>query len=251
MSPFPFPCNLDFSLFRMEISRNCIVLKRRDKQFPHITLYYQPRPDGKHRGCWCPHVTWLSGGRRRHEDLARWRPEEAREATERCRKALVPRFMSVLRPVTVEQLIDESWLLFAPNDAVVQAYVDALLEGRTFFFERLENIKENFLEGPIGRALEASIIHPLELVDAEPSAAIAALRIGNDGDKLESGMLHGFRVGERGAVSWHLAPMDFLGMTPEEMVHLTMPNLFEVMWKVADVLDLPIPSKLFAGPHSA
>lgn len=239
---FPFPCVLDFGLLTVEISRNCVVLKRAHQQYPHVTLFYEPRKSGGGRGCWCPHVTWYVGGRRRHEDLARWRPEHAKAASERFHAALLPRFCSVLHSVTLEQLADENWILVEGTEAIVRAYVGLLLEGRkTLVFDRLEDIDASLPDGPLGEALQASLRHPTELVGMRPSGPLWAFRLDETGCGAGA-VLHGFALDENGPTSWFLAPQDILDATPEEMLHHVMPGLYEHMWRVFDILELPLPS---------
>lgn len=129
--------------------------------------------------------------------------------------------MSFSRLTSIEQLTDENWTLIAPTTAIVEAFVGAMLRGKTFVFERLKDVVENPGAGPFWEALEESIVAPDSLLrDAALSSPYIAFRA--DEDKvLDKGMLH--RFSWAGAPTWYLVPMDLGNVTPNEIFRTMFP----------------------------
>jgi hypothetical protein len=237
---FPFPCVLDFGLLSLEIGRNCLVLARKDRYFPHVTLFYEPKPSGKGKGHYWPHVTKRDKcGNIRHIELARWKPDSAKHVEQQFRSQILPRFQSIVRPTSIEQLADENWILIAPTMAIVEVFVNAMLEGRKFIFERLGSLVGNPGAGPFWEALFDSMVEPTSLRHAACPDPYVAIRFDDEGNILDRGMLNRFKWG--GAPSWYLVPMDLECLTPDEMVRTMFPAVFEFMDKVSEVLELPLP----------
>lgn len=232
--PFPFPCVFDLGMLRVEVGRHCVVLKRPDREYPHVTQYYQRHPE---KGRWWLHATWRRrGGGKQRFGLAEWDEARACDFQSRVEHALVPRVQSVLRPISSNELQEREWWVFVPSVQLLAEVLQHVVRNRNVIcFQALEEL----LEGPEGDELIAELLarHTESAHSVRRPGNYPAFRIG-EGEP-ESGFLYAYEL-DKGEISWFFMPHDWLEADFQEMVHLVAPGLVEVMQRIAEVLEIDI-----------
>jgi hypothetical protein len=112
---------IDFGGLFLDVTKERVLVfpdGARDGQ--HLTVYLEPRQDGRHAGFFTPHIT-RPKARRRYDWLERFRPGEFGALLRAAQDELLRQFAGASKPVTLRALQQDEWWVAATNDELVQA----------------------------------------------------------------------------------------------------------------------------------
>lgn len=231
---FPFPCVLDLGLLRIELGRNCVVLKRADREYPHVTQHYRPHPE---MGRWWLHATWRRrGGGKERFGLAEWDESRACEFQDRFEHILAPRVQCVLRPLSSSELLEQEWRVVVPSVELVEEILQHVVRNRNVIcFQALEDL----LNGPDGGEIFADLLvrHTETAESVRCPGSYPAFRISED--EHESGFLYAYEL-EKGKLSWFFVSHDWLEAELTETIQAIAPGLLDIMKRIAEILEIDV-----------
>lgn len=230
--PFPSPRAIDLGVVRIEFNKQCVVFKRPDREFPHVTQYFTKNHD---RDAMWLHLTdkgrW---GRKVRTTLVDWDETASLSFANTFTGLLVPRVQGFLRPASLEQMRDDGWLALVPGPDLLTAYAKVLLHKRSLCLWRLENL----LQSPDGEDLLHSMCeHLVEPVQLRAPGNYLAIRVKDD--IIESGYLQAYRLAP-GFHSWFFLPREWLSIDDTEFFETLAPGLLNAMQKIFDALEIDL-----------
>ncbi len=232
------PLYFELGLLRVEFSKSCVALKRKDREFPHVSLFYEKKPNCVY---WWPHITWAPSGRDRHEELGRLYDSHGIEIEQRLQASFFPRFQAVLRPTSLGDLHDDGWLVIMPSFGLVSGLFQRIIaRSRLIVLDELEKLlqhDEMAVWGPLFDLLVENAVDPISLKDYRPTSCLGLARAKDN--RIDEGFLYGWDFG--GTINWFMTTGHWMDLSPDEMMRIYMPNFMEVFTRILDVLEIPIP----------
>ncbi len=227
---FPFPCSFDLGLLRLDIGRNCVVLKRADRDYPHVTLFYEKN---RKLGCWWLHIT--EHPRKRREELAQLKEHHGPQAESRLNGFLLPQVAPLLRPICIEELQAEGWDAIVPDLDFVKSFVGSIVLGRTIDLTRVEEPQnvDRFFDDLARCAIALD-----DIPQCSAGAVIWLVQVTETGE-IESGNLIRSPLEASGS-DWFFCPMGVLKPDPASMLRALTPQVFEVLSRISVALDVPL-----------
>lgn len=221
---FPFPLSIDLGLLQLDFGPKCAVLKRKDREFPHVTFFYAKN---RRERCWWPHITTEDG---RHEELGRLNYRHGREFERRMFGALIPRAATVMRPTALDVLQDEGWVAIRADLNFLRTLVSTVVVGR---FVDLSLLDE---PDAVDRLIDAFIECEVEL-DALGSEVRDTPLARVVDERLEKAHLYRNPFGQSG---WYFAPEGAWSFEPLDFVRTIAPEILAPLERVAEVLEVPL-----------
>jgi hypothetical protein len=236
--PFPFPCTIDLGFANLDVGNNCLVLKRKDREYPHATFHYRQKP-----GCayWWPHIRWSP--KKRPTPLGEIRAEDAEAFMRRFDDVIAGSFERLYRPTTLADLGDDGWRLAEASDDLLEAWVDITRVGtRTLAVESLAENPAGVLE--FLRLVRRRAVDPRKLIGSRPSSKLL-YAVRGPLKKLEQ-TLACWRDPGKDSLDWYLAdfgkfrPGTILGVQPDDLFRDIAPELLHALDRIAEALELPV-----------
>lgn len=189
---------IDFGGLFLDVTKERVLVfpdGARDGQ--HLTVYLEPRQDGRHAGLFTPHIT-RPKARRRYDWLERFRPGEFDALLRAAQEELLRQFAGASKLVTLGALQKDEWWVAATNDELVHA------RAKEWFFADQSGFRFNAdtqrkLWDLFVLMLERGT-QPVDLTEAKREPYFLVRLVD---DKLEQGLLGYYPNGLYGPPGWY------------------------------------------------
>lgn len=174
---------LDVGPVIVTVSDKCLVVAPRRNGRRHVTVFFAPQAQGRYAGRWTPHI---SDGSRKIW-LARVPADAFRDFEERIRLELEAHWTAATRPIDLDDLSHDGWLVHAPTNVLPwRERLDRYLRKSPGRYS-LEPSRIDALMDDVLETFLSECIDPLELAASfERGRPYHAIQISPTGDITDS-----------------------------------------------------------------